>query len=454
MPNPSPIVPPACVGLSLLAAASAAAVEPFNPLVEPDRFQVTTFATGLNYPLGMTTLSDGSVLVATTVKTTPAGQFYSVDGVGQVLRFTDVDNDGVADGPGQVVADNLPGGLTGLERRGDLVFVTSSEPGQEAIHLFTPGATPADSLTPVKTLTFDFPDGTLHSTNALATRDKPGSPGVVEVFFNVASAFDNVDSTEPVGLTDGDGLNASLVADTVYSLAVELDTAGPTPTAAISDVTKIADGLRNASGLAFDPATGDLYLVDNAINNPKSREELNVVAAGDLGTVVPDFGFADDYTLLDGTVVNPGGASIAQPLSTLVTADDDLAISPVDIAFASDPFADILGEGLFLGFHGSFNSTGLDNETNPVGFYDLVSGEFIEFLGSDLPGIGHPDGLLIDGDDLYITDLNNDSLFGGAGNGAIYRVTALPGAVVPSPSAAAMGLIMGGLTLLRRSRRA
>ncbi|MEM6757782.1 MAG: hypothetical protein AAF586_11495, partial [Planctomycetota bacterium] len=92
MPNPPPIVPPACVGLSLFAAASATAVEPFNPLVEPDRFQVTTFATGLNYPLGMTTLSDGSVLVATTVKTTPAGQFYSVDGVGQVLRFTDVDN--------------------------------------------------------------------------------------------------------------------------------------------------------------------------------------------------------------------------------------------------------------------------------------------------------------------------------------------------------------------------
>ncbi|MEM0915328.1 MAG: hypothetical protein AAGK09_12055 [Planctomycetota bacterium] len=453
MSNPHAIVTPMVLGLGVVAAPMALAVEPFNPLVQPDRFQVTEFATGLNFPLGMTTLPDGSVLVATTVKTTPAGQFYSVDGRGQILRFTDVNNDGIADGAGQVVADNLPGGLTGLERRGDLVFATSSEPGKEAIHVFTPGVAASDPLVAVKTLDFDFPTGTLHSSNALATRDKPGSPGVVEVFFNVASAFDNVDSTDPVGLSDGDGLNASLDADSVYSLAVELDTSGPTPTANVSDVTKIAAGLRNASGLAFVPDTGDLYLVDNAINNPKSREELNVVPAGDLGSVVPDFGFADDYTLIDGTVVNPGGSSIDQPISTLVTDDDEIAISPVDIAVASDPFADILGEGLFIGFHGDFNGAGLDNETNPVGFYSLVDGEFIEFIGDDLAGIGHPDGLLIDGEHLYISDLNDGSLFGGPRNGAIYRVTALPATVVPTPSAAAMTLVMAGVGLLRRSAR-
>src|SRR5215204_3338618 len=37
-----------------------------GPGLDPGRFRVTAFATGLNYPIGMAELSDGSILVTST----------------------------------------------------------------------------------------------------------------------------------------------------------------------------------------------------------------------------------------------------------------------------------------------------------------------------------------------------------------------------------------------------
>src|SRR4051794_32075586 len=64
-----------------------------DSIVNPADFRVTTFVGGLNYPHGMTTLSDGSLLVAVN-NPVSGSSFFSTSG--ELLRFTDADGDGVA----------------------------------------------------------------------------------------------------------------------------------------------------------------------------------------------------------------------------------------------------------------------------------------------------------------------------------------------------------------------
>src|SRR5262245_31091945 len=83
----------ATVALLLAAQFSlAAALAIQGPEVKPGDFRVTTFASGLNYPLGMARLPDGSLLVTTSDGT---GFFNST---GKLLRLVDADRNGVADG--------------------------------------------------------------------------------------------------------------------------------------------------------------------------------------------------------------------------------------------------------------------------------------------------------------------------------------------------------------------
>src|SRR5450631_3282692 len=89
-----------------------------GPGVNSNDFRITTFATGLDFPLGMATLSDGSLLVAVSHGTS----YFS--STGAIIRFTDTNNDGIADGPGTAVYTNLPGSLTDVRVAGSLVLVT------------------------------------------------------------------------------------------------------------------------------------------------------------------------------------------------------------------------------------------------------------------------------------------------------------------------------------------
>jgi len=111
--------------IELLESRQLLAAAPFtvggSPLVHAEDFRVTTFATGLNYPDGMTVLSDGSLLVATSKPTDAAGYFGAADG--QLVRLFDQNGDGVADGS-QVLADILPRELTDVRTAGNFVLVT------------------------------------------------------------------------------------------------------------------------------------------------------------------------------------------------------------------------------------------------------------------------------------------------------------------------------------------
>ena len=57
-----------------------------GPGVDANDFRVTTFATGLNYPVGMSELSDGSILVAVS-----SGSSFFGSTSGQILRLSDPD---------------------------------------------------------------------------------------------------------------------------------------------------------------------------------------------------------------------------------------------------------------------------------------------------------------------------------------------------------------------------
>ena len=90
-----------------------------GPGVNPSDFRMTTFASGLNYPVGMVELSDGSVIVAVS----NGGSFFGSDS-GSLIRLADTDDDGVADEQ-NILADDVPGGrLSSLRMIDDLIFAT------------------------------------------------------------------------------------------------------------------------------------------------------------------------------------------------------------------------------------------------------------------------------------------------------------------------------------------
>src|ERR671936_2158646 len=90
------------VATALLLADPAAAQFTVggDPRVNPNDFRITTFASGLNFPNGLARLSDGSILVATS---NPNGHGTYWASSGELLRFTDADGNGIADGPGQLM---------------------------------------------------------------------------------------------------------------------------------------------------------------------------------------------------------------------------------------------------------------------------------------------------------------------------------------------------------------
>src|ERR1051325_10225347 len=88
---------PALTFFALFVWFQAAGAAPFTvqaPGLNANDFRITTFASGLDFPLGMARLSDGSLLV-----TISQGANY-FNSTGKLLRFVDANDDGIADGPG------------------------------------------------------------------------------------------------------------------------------------------------------------------------------------------------------------------------------------------------------------------------------------------------------------------------------------------------------------------
>ena len=105
------------------------------------KFTVTTFATGLNWPLGMVELDDGSIVV-----TVVEGSSFFSSTTGHLVRLADTNSDGVADDR-DTVAANIPAGkLSALVRGGNRLFVTGQGAGHPIL-IYRLGAKATDALT-------------------------------------------------------------------------------------------------------------------------------------------------------------------------------------------------------------------------------------------------------------------------------------------------------------------
>ena len=399
-----------------------------GPGVHPSDFRVTVFARNVDFPLGMVSLDDGSLLVAET-----KGTSFWNGNAGQLVRYVDANQDGVADGAGTVLYSGLPSGLTSLRKWGSLFFVTGQGTGHP-IWVLRAGATPDAPLSLVGSLTVRYPTGGWeHPHSGLAVRPVAGKPNFCDLLFQVGSDqnFARTTRTAALGNTQIPGATGALAGESIY--LVTLNDRGTSVSAAAP--VRLAKGLRNAAGFIFHPVTGDLYFNDNGIdglidaNEPLSADELNVIPAAQIGNgTVPDFGFPDNYTeYRTGRVVGGNGVQplfAFQPLPNPVPGSE--SEGPNEIAFAPPGFPPGLNNGVFLGFHGKWALAGIPNEENPLVFADLGTGKYFQFIGNGETAVGHFDGLLSTEDSLFLSDLTGTGdTDNSRSGGVIYQIKSL-----------------------------
>lgn len=426
-----------------------------------ERFVITRFASDLGFPTSLCPLADGSILVATTEGDANHSPFGTTDS--HLVRLSDADADGVSDGSG--ILATLPGFVTSLRRIGDLVIALSSgRVGQPpTISFWRIGSASSDPLQEVGRLTLLFPadyaatGGGAHTSYALAVRYSQNLAGTIELYFNIGSLQDNA-STDPdleVGLSatgNLDTVGGKMPPDSIQRVLItengeKLEVGAP---------VTIATGVRNAAGLDFD-AQGNLYFEDNGFSKDPatntevqdvsfSSDELNYVSASELGSVAPDFGFAESYTrYTTGEIVN-AKPKFRNPVVSFLPIDGEKSEGAVEISMAPIGFpGDYIGR-VFTSFFGKFGVGSANNDENPVVMTDPSTGSYSHFINSRI--LGNPSGLLATPNALYLADmsrlgiLRGSILLPGASQpapadqaGVIYKVSPLSrGAFVESPS--------------------
>ncbi len=414
--------------------------QPFSvqgPGVNPNDFRVTTFASGLDFPLGMAQLADDSLLITIS----QGANYFS--STGKLVRLTDIDLNGVADGAGTILYSNLPGALTALRVMDNLVFVLGRP---FPITILRAGAQPSSPLTLVGQVGIKYTGSRMHAASALGLRRTPGYTNRYDVLFQLGAEYNFAVTTNTLALTNSNipGAQGFLNGDAIHLLTFIDNGTNVTAT----NLTQVASGVRNPAGFAFHPATGDLYFQDNGIdglingNEPLSADELNFIARTNIGGPIEFFGFPTNYTLYR-TNTFVGGAGVPplvvfEPIPNPFTGRESEGAN--DIAFAPPGFPDGLNTGIFLGFHGKYSNGGTANEENPVVYADPATGDYFHFILGQQPGIGHLDGLLATRDSLYVADLvSTGNPNSGAGAGVIYQIKSLVSPIPPSVTARRVG---------------
>src|SRR4030095_14934318 len=245
-----------------------------------------------------------------------------------------------------ILFNGLTGGITSVRIGGSLVFVAGQS---RPISVLRMGATPAAPFSEVGRLVITYPaGGWMHPHSALMVRPTPGQTRSYDLLFQIGSKANFATTTQTASLTSTGlgGFTSVLRGDSIYQLTFVDDGA----VVVVTNLLQIATGLRNPSGFAFHPATGDLYFEDTGIdglvdpNEPHSADELNVLPASAMGNSgasdVPFYGFPTNYTAYrTGTVV--GGQGI-QPFVAFQPVPDPLtgaeSEGPNDITFSPPVF--------------------------------------------------------------------------------------------------------------------
>ena len=194
--------------------AQASAAVPFTvqgPGVNSNDFRVTIFVSGLDFPLDMAKLSDGSLLVGAC----QGANFFN--STGKLLRFTDTNDVGIADGPGTVLYTGLPTSQTAVRIAGTLVFVTGQN---EPITILRAGTTPSSPLKLVGQIGILYSGSWEHPNSALTVRDTPGRTNAYDLLFQLGSDSNYAVTTQTTSLTNRNvpGATGTLRGDSCYMI--------------------------------------------------------------------------------------------------------------------------------------------------------------------------------------------------------------------------------------------
>ena len=435
--------------LALAMAGGAAFGGIINPnAADPSLFRVTTFAGGLNYPAGFQPLPDGSLAVQTSLNFGAAQ--------GQLFRFTDVQNQGVADGPGTLLYQSGANGImAGSVQVGNLYAMGNDGErvglnGDHSISLLLPGATPASPMTAIATLQFNYPQFWEHDQVGMAVRPTPGVPGSYDLIVNIGAQGDNTatPANQLVTLT-GTGFSSfpttNLSGDSLYMITIDENGAQPL----VTSIKQIATGIRNVFGMAFDPSTGDLYFADNAMDaappgslqpaepdgEPPQADELNVIPAASLGIgPAPDYGFPNCYTqyAYGGVPAAPVGSGCVQPVLAFQPVVDGSGTheleGPTQMTFAPAGFPAGFNHGIFIGFMGE----GFPTDEAGLGYFSFDTHQYIQFIQASTPGIDNVVGVTATANALFLSD---------PGPGNVIEISA-----ASTPEPASGGLVLFVLT--------
>ncbi len=428
------------VGLLLnVAGASGGPILTLPAGVSPGSLTVSTYATGLSYPASMQVLPDQSLLVG--VSTPQPGSTDYLFATGGLLNLPS------GQGAGTVVYNSLPYPVQSVRTITDnLIAVAQAGVGANQINFLQPGANPSAPYTNLGSINFTpsnvGSDFDFNST--LAVRPTPGQPGSYDLFFSVNSDTDHTQSTNYATL--GGLLNGTVAYNTIDMVTVTPTSGAPI----VSNPQEIASGVRNTAGMVFDSA-GNLYLDDNGwdipgTSTPQSADELDFIAASQIGNGVVDFGFPNSYVQY-GTGNIIGGTGVP-PLVAFQPLNGMQSLGASEIALAPTNFPDGLNDGLFISFYGTWEQGGANNTTGPLVYYSFATHQYQDVILSGQAGIGHIDSLVSTPDALFIGDMNSDgTVRSGPIDGAIYEIQAV-GAPEPGTFVAGLGLML--LPLLRR----
>ena len=415
----------------------------------------------------MAQLQDGSILVGVTE---PTGGFGTVGydalatGAGRLLRLTDTNQDGIADGPGTIVA-SLDAAVLSVRTAGNLVIAATagngSDPGSRALNivLFQTGAQPTDSYTNLGSLDFLLDAGALPGNIAIAVRPAPGQAGSYELFFAIPAGSHEGTAIGTValsGLASAPALAPGSIHRVVITPAGGGGGGGGPVT--VSAPVLVATGIRVSAGISF-ASDGSLLISDNgyqsyATGDQISADELNSLSPGTIAGGSSFLGYDANYPdYATGAFV--GGAGVA-PLAAFIPIPGQESRGAGEVTQAPAWFPNGLDSGYLVGFHGIWDNVGASNPINPVYWVDPLTGAYFPFVAGGQAGMGHPNGLLSTGDGFYIADLFTISTFT-AESGAIYMLApADPDAEVPEPASAALLVIVaaaGSILAGRKPRR-
>ncbi|HEY3740657.1 MAG TPA: hypothetical protein VGL53_12475 [Bryobacteraceae bacterium] len=393
-------------------AALADPILATNPAIPAD-LQLTTFASGLNFPYGLYQLPDGSILAATS-NGGLLGSSLQIDRITQT--------NGIANTP-TVVYNGGAGPATGLTGVGNIVAVATGTNTGSQIVLLQAGA--GGSLTQIGQMTFNYPPGAWdHDSHAIAMQAVAGQPGEYQLIFSVGSQNNQTPSTDTVGIT---GLaTATLNPDSIYSMTFSVSGSTVTPSAP----TEVATGLRNAFALGFD-STGEIYFAENGIdfNNTNVPVSTDYLAVIPTGSGLLNFGFPNTYYDPNtGQMIGPG-TGVTPPYVKFLPLDGMATQGAGGLAFAPSGFPAGLNDGVFVGFYGK-HTDGAGNDLGGVVYVDLSTGQYFDFIPNAQDGIDHPVSFLSTPSALYIADLSTTGSDTQNGTGSIFEVSLL---AVPEP---------------------